>query len=452
MIDRYSRPAMKRVWSDDYKYEKWLLVELAVCEAWTEEGVIPLEDMVLLRKAKYDSQLMQEILVTVHHETNAFLSSITNGLGPEGRWLHLGLTSSDKLDTALGLQLMDAGKLLLEDMDDAISALKTQAVKHKDTLMMGRTHGVHAEPITFGLKLAVWWDEMRRQRARLVEALESVRVGKISGAVGTHATVPPSVEERVCQQLGLQVALVSNQIIQRDRYAHFVLTLALIAASLEKFATELRALQRTEIREVEEPFETGQKGSSSMPHKRNPELGERICGMARLIRGYSVTALENVALWGERDISHSSAERIILPDSCLALDYMLSIFTRVMSGLRVYPERMLANIESSRGLVFSQRVLLAMIDKGMAREAAYELVQRNAMRAWDENEDFRQLLRADTDVLGSLSTAELDELFDYDYYTRYVDDTFDRLGLLPAKRATVSHQAAQVDQPAPVDQ
>ena len=293
---------------------------------------------------------------------------------------------------------------------------------------------------------------MRRQRARLVDALESVRVGKISGAVGTHATVPPSVEERVCQQLGLQVALVSNQIIQRDRYAHFVLTLALIAASLEKFATELRALQRTEIREVEEPFETGQKGSSSMPHKRNPELGERICGMARLIRGYSVTALENVALWGERDISHSSAERIILPDSCLALDYMLSIFTRVMSGLRVYPERMLANIESSRGLVFSQRVLLAMIDKGMAREAAYELVQRNAMQAWDENEDFRQLLRSDSDVLGCLSTAELDELFDYDYYTRYVDDTFDRLGLLPAKRATVSHQAAQVDQPAPVDQ
>ena len=330
--------------------------------------------------------------------------------------------------------------------------MEPRGVRNNAAWRVGRTRGGHAERIAVGLELAVWWDEMRRQRARLVDALESVRVGKISGAVGTHATVPPSVEERVCQQLGLQVALVSNQIIQRDRYAHFVLTLALIAASLEKFATELRALQRTEIREVEEPFETGQKGSSSMPHKRNPELGERICGMARLIRGYSVTALENVALWGERDISHSSAERIILPDSCLALDYMLSIFTRVMSGLRVYPERMLANIESSRGLVFSQRVLLAMIDKGMAREAAYELVQRNAMRAWDENEDFRQLLRADTDVLGSLSTAELDELFDYDYYTRYVDDTFDRLGLLPAKRATVSHQAAQVDQPAQVDQ
>ena len=446
MIDRYSRPAMKRVWSDDNKYEKWLQLELAVCEAWTEEGVIPLEDMVLLRNAKHDSRLMQEILVTVHHETNAFLSSITHGLGPEGRWLHLGLTSSDKLDTALGLQLMDAGALLLEDMDDAIQALKSQAVKHKDTVMMGRTHGVHAEPITFGLKLALWWEEMRRQRARLVDALESVRVGKISGAVGTHATVPPKVEERVCQRLGLQVALVSNQVIQRDRYAHLVLTLALIAASLEKFATELRSLQRTEIRELEEPFDPGQKGSSSMPHKRNPELGERICGLARLVRGHSVTALENVALWGERDISHSSAERIILPDSCLALDYMLGIFTRIIRGLRVYPERMWANVESSRGLVFSQRVLLALVDKGLAREAAYEVVQRNAMRAWDENQDFRQLLRADGDILGCLSTPELDELFDYKYYTRYVDDTFGRLGLLPVERAHINQQPSAVDQ------
>ena len=446
MIDRYSRPAMKRVWSDDHKYETWLRLELAVCEAWTEEGVIPLEDMVLLRNAKYDSRLMQEILVTVHHETNAFLSSITHGLGPEGRWLHLGLTSSDKLDTALGLQLMDAGELLLEDMDDAIEALKSQALKHKDTVMMGRTHGVHAEPITFGLKLAIWWEEMRRQRARLVEALESVRVGKISGAVGTHATVPPSVEERVCQRLGLQVALVSNQIIQRDRYAHLVLTLALIGASLEKFATELRSLQRTEIREVEEPFDSGQKGSSSMPHKRNPELGERICGLARLVRGHSVTALENVALWGERDISHSSAERIILPDSCLALDYMLSIFTRIMRGLRVYPERMWANIESSRGLVFSQRVLLALIDKGLAREAAYELVQRNAMQAWDENQDFRVLIKSDGDVLSCLSATELDDLFDYGYYTRYVDETFDRLGLVQEQRAAINQQPSPVVQ------
>ena len=433
MIDRYSRPAMKRVWSDENKAELWLKVELAVCEAWTQEGVIPQEDMERLRGAKYDHARMMEILAVVRHETNAFLSSVTEGLGPEGRWLHLGLTSSDKLDTALGLQLGQAGELLLQDMDEAIEALESQAVKHKDTIMMGRTHGVHAEPVTFGLKVALWWDEMRRQRGRLVAALEDVRVGKISGAVGTHATVPPSVEDRVCQELGLEVAAISNQIIQRDRYAHFISTLALIAASLEKIATEIRSLQRTEIHELEEPFDEGQKGSSSMPHKRNPELSERICGLARLIRGHSVTALENVALWGERDISHSSAERIILPDACLALDYILSIFTRVMRDLRVYPQRMWENIESSRGLIFSQRVLLELVDKGMAREDAYAIVQRNAAVGWDQGEDFRQLIKSDKETATYLSERELDELFDYGYYTRYVDETFQRLGLLPAK-------------------
>ncbi len=433
MIDRYSRPAMKRVWSDENKAELWLKVELAVCEAWTQEGVIPQEDMERLRGAKYDHARMMEILEVVRHETNAFLSSVTEGLGPEGRWLHLGLTSSDKLDTALGLQLGQAGELLLQDLDEAIEALEGQAVKHKDTIMMGRTHGVHAEPVTFGLKVALWWDEMRRQRGRLMAALEDVRVGKISGAVGTHATVPPSVEDRVCQELGLEVAAVSNQIIQRDRYAHFISTLALIAASLEKIATEIRSLQRTEIHELEEPFDEGQKGSSSMPHKRNPELSERICGLARLIRGHSVTALENVALWGERDISHSSAERIILPDACLALDYILSIFTRVMRDLRVYPQRMWENIESSRGLIFSQRVLLELVDKGMAREDAYAIVQRNAAVGWDQGEDFRQLIKSDQETATYLSERELDELFDYGYYTRYVDETFQRLGLLPAK-------------------
>ncbi|HIB11725.1 MAG TPA: adenylosuccinate lyase [Dehalococcoidia bacterium] len=433
MIDRYSRPAMKRVWSDENKAELWLKVELAVCEAWTQEGVIPQEDMERLRGAKYDHARMMEILEVVRHETNAFLSSVTEGLGPEGRWLHLGLTSSDKLDTALGLQLGQAGELLLQDLDEAIEALEGQAVKHKDTIMMGRTHGVHAEPVTFGLKVALWWDEMRRQRGRLMAALEDVRVGKISGAVGTHATVPPSVEDRVCQELGLEVAAVSNQIIQRDRYAHFISTLALIAASLEKIATEIRSLQRTEIHELEEPFDEGQKGSSSMPHKRNPELSERICGLARLIRGHSVTALENVALWGERDISHSSAERIILPDACLALDYILSIFTRVMRDLRVYPQRMWENIESSRGLIFSQRVLLELVDKGMAREDAYAIVQRNAAVGWDQGEDFRQLIKSDQETATYLSESELDELFDYGYYTRYVDETFQRLGLLPAK-------------------
>ena len=433
MIDRYSRPAMKRVWSDENKAELWLKVELAVCEAWTQEGVIPQEDMERLRGAKYDHARMMEIQAVVRHETNAFLSSVTEGLGPEGRWLHLGLTSSDKLDTALGLQLGQAGELLLEDMDEAIEALESQAVKHKDTIMMGRTHGVHAEPVTFGLKAALWWDEMRRQRGRLVAALDDVRVGKISGAVGTHATVPPSVEDRVCQELGLKVAAISNQIIQRDRHAHFISTLALIAASLEKIATEIRSLQRTEIHELEEPFDEGQKGSSSMPHKRNPELSERVCGLARLIRGHSVTALENVALWGERDISHSSAERIILPDACLALDYILSIFTRVMRDLRVYPQRMWENIESSRGLIFSQRVLLELVDKGMAREDAYAIVQRNAAVGWDQGEDFRQLIKSDQETATYLSESELDELFDYGYYTRYVDETFQRLGLLPAK-------------------
>ena len=433
MIDRYSRPAMKRVWSDENKYQKWLDVELAVAEAWTEEGVIPPDDMAKLRAAKYNHQRMMEIFETTQHDVTAFLTSITEGLGPEGRWLHLGMTSSDMLDTAQALQMVEAGGLLLTELDAAIQALETQAVKYKDTIMMGRTHGMHAEPITFGLKLALWWEELRRQRARLVDACESIRVGKISGAVGTHATLPPSVEDRVCQRLGLQVAPVSNQVIQRDRHAHFVTTLALVAASLEKFATEIRGLQRTEIHEVEEPFGSGQTGSSSMPHKRNPELAERICGLARLIRGHSITALENVALWGERDISHSSAERIILPDSCLALDYMLSIFTRIIKDLRVLSDRMWANVESSRGLIFSQRTMLALVDKGQAREDAYKVVQRNAMQSWDENLDFRDLLKSDAEAQSYLSREEMEEIFDYDYYTRYIDDTFQRIGLLKSK-------------------
>ena len=433
MIDRYSRPAMKRVWSDENKYQKWLDVELAVAEAWTEEGVIPPDDMAKLRAAKYNHQRMMEIFETTQHDVTAFLTSITEGLGPEGRWLHLGMTSSDMLDTAQALQMVEAGGLLLTELDAAIQALETQAVKYKDTIMMGRTHGMHAEPITFGLKLALWWEELRRQRARLVDACESIRVGKISGAVGTHATLPPSVEDRVCQRLGLQVAPVSNQVIQRDRHAHFVTTLALVAASLEKFATEIRGLQRTEIHEVEEPFGSGQTGSSSMPHKRNPELAERICGLARLIRGHSITALENVALWGERDISHSSAERIILPDSCLALDYMLSIFTRIIKDLRVLSDRMWANVESSRGLIFSQRTMLALVDKGLAREDAYKVVQRNAMRSWDENLDFRDLLKSDAEAQSYLSREEMEEIFDYDYYTRFIDDTFQRIGLLKSK-------------------
>ena len=428
---------MKRVWSDDNKYEKWLAVELAVCEAWREEGVIPEDDMIRLRAARYDPQRMDEIFQTTRHDVTAFISSVTESMGPEGRWLHLGLTSNDMLDTGQNLQVGEAGRLLLGELDSAIAALEAQSLRHKDTLMMGRTHGVHAEPLTFGLKLALWWEELNRHRERLAAAMETMRVGMVSGAVGTHATVPPSVEERVCRHLGLQVAAISNQIVQRDRHAHFLTSLALIGASLEKFATEIRSLQRTEIRELEEPFGQGQTGSSSMPHKRNPELAERICGLARVLRGNAATAMENVALWGERDISHSSAERIILPDSCLVLDYILSIFTRVIEGLQVFPQRMYANIEGSRGLIFSQRTLLELVDRGLSREEAYKIVQANAMRCWAEMDqpggcDFRDLLKSDSAVAAYLSQAELDGLFDYGYYTRYVDDTFRRLGLLPA--------------------
>jgi len=420
---------MKRVWSDENKYDKWLLVELAVCEAWTDEGVIPAEDMAKLRGATNDMERLNEVLQRTKHDVTAFLRSVTDGLGPEGRWLHLGLTSSDVWDTATSLQLMDAADLLSEELDNLLGVLKAQAIEHKHTIMMGRTHGVHAEPITFGLKMALWWDEMRRADQRLAQAREMVAVGKISGPVGTHATAPPSIEARVCSRLGVAAAPVSSQIIQRDRHAQFVTTLALIAASLEKFATEIRGLQRTETREVEEPFSEGQTGSSSMPHKRNPELSERVCGLARLIRGHSVTALENVALWGERDISHSSAERLILPDSCLALDYILNLFAGVMKGLRVYPDRMKENIEMTRGLLFSQRVLLALVQQGLSRDSAYDIVQRNSMRAWDEDQDFRDLVKADPDIGGKLSSEALDGLFGYDYYIRYVDDIFERVGL-----------------------
>ena len=430
MIERYSRPRMKQVWSDESKYDKWLKVELAVCEAWTEEGVIPVEDMALLRGATYDLAFLKEELDRTRHDMAAFLRSVTKGLGPEGRWLHLGLTTSDVWDTATSLQLMDAADLLDEDIAKLLDALQARALEHKDTLMMGRTHGVHAEPITFGLKMALWWDEMRRNRRRLQQAREAIAVGKVSGPVGTHATVPPSVEAQVCERLGLGVAPVSNQVIQRDRHAQFVTTLALAAASLEKFATEIRGLQRTEIREVAEPFPEGQPGSSSMPHKRNPELSERVCGLSRLIRGHAVTALENVALWGERDISHSSAERVILPDACLALDYMLGVFCDVVAGLQVYAERMHENIESTKGALFSQRVMLALVEHGVSREKAYDAVHRRAMESWNDGKDFRDLVRSDPDVAHQLSSAELEELFEYQYYVRHVDEVFERVGLL----------------------
>jgi adenylosuccinate lyase len=429
LIERYSRARMKRVWSEENKYEKWLQVELAASEAWTAEGVVPAEDMLLLRSATFNMKRLNEILGETRHEMTAFLSSITEFIGPEGRWLHLGMTTSDVWDTATSLQLLEASDLLIEELDGLLDALRDRALEHRDTLMMGRTHGVHAEPVTFGLKLALWWDEMRRNRERLLQARATMAFGKVSGPVGTHATVPPSVEAGVCERLGLSPAPVSNQVLQRDRHAQFVTTLALIAASLEKFATEVRGLQRTEIREVAEYFPKGQPGSSSMPHKRNPELSERVCGIARLIRGHAVTALENVALWGERDISHSSAERIILPDSCLALDYILNLFAGVVRKMHVYPERMRQNVDSTRGVLFSQRVLLALIEKGMAREAAYGVVHSRAMESWEQDLDFREMITAEPEVSERLPSAELEALFDYSYYVRHVGEIFERVGL-----------------------
>jgi adenylosuccinate lyase len=420
---------MKRVWSDEGKFDKWLKVELAACEAWTELGAITRADMAKLRMARFNNERYQEILKVTHHDVTAFVNTVSESLGPESRFIHLGLTSSDIMDTALSLQLLEASDILGHDIADLLSVLRKKAVEHKHTIMMGRTHGVHAEPITFGLKLCIWVKEMERNAQRLAEARRVVGVGKISGAVGTYATVQPEVEEIACAKLGLVAAPVSNQVIQRDRHAQFVTTLAIIASSLEKFATEIRALQRTEVLEAEEPFEPGQTGSSAMPHKRNPELCERVCGLARLVRGHAVTSLENVTLWHERDISHSSAERIILPDSCLALDYTLSIFTYVMKGLLVYPDHMKQNLQITKGLVFSQRVLLALIDKGLTRQQAYQLVQRNAMKAWKERVDFLELLKLDREVVAQLPASELESLFDYQYYLRHVDRIFKRVGL-----------------------
>ena len=429
MIERYSRPRMKRVWADENKFHKWLQVEIAVCEAWADLGVIPRKAIPKIKMARVNLKRMEEILKETHHDVTAFLGSVSESLGDEARFIHLGLTSSDVIDTALSLQLIEAAELLSQDIKELISVLAQTAMKHKYTVMMGRTHGIHAEPITFGLKLAIWTEEMRRNLERLAEAEKAIAVGKISGAVGTYATLSPEVEEKACARLGLEPAPVSNQVLQRDRHAQYVTTLAIIASSLEKFATEIRGLQKTETREVEEPFAAGQTGSSAMPHKRNPELCERISGLARLVRGYALTSMENIALWHERDISHSSTERIILPDACLVLDYILSLFTSVMRGLQVYPRRMKKNLNLTRGLIFSQRVMLALIEKGLSRQQAYELVQRNAMKAWKGNKNFLTLLKSDAEVTAKLPETELEPLFDENYYLRYIDDIFKRLGL-----------------------
>ncbi len=421
---------MSAVWDDQNKFQRWLDVEVAACEAWAELGQIPAEAAAKIRRdARFDVAKIHEYIAITHHDVTAFLRSVAESLGEEGRYVHFGLTSSDVWDTATGLQLRDACDLLLKGIDGLSAVLERQAVAHRDTLCAGRTHGVHAEPTTFGLKLAVWVDEMRRNRKRLEAAREAIAVGAISGTVGTHASVPPELEEIVCRKLGLGVEAASTQVIQRDRHAQFVTTIALIGASLEKFATEIRALQKTEVREAEEPFDEGQTGSSAMPHKRNPELCERVTGLARTLRGYSVTSMENVALWHERDISHSSTERIMFPDATLVLDYMLHIFTGVMDRLTVFPEHMRENLDRSYGLVFSQRVLLALIETGLSRQDAYAIVQRKAMAAWRQRTPFLDLLLADPEVTNRLPEPEVRALFDYGFYLQNIGATFERLGL-----------------------
>ena len=429
MIERYTRPEMARVWSDANKLDSWLKVEIAVCEAWAERGVITAEAMEKIRRARYDPERAAEYEREMHHDFNAFLRSVADSLGEESRFVHLGLTSNDIEDTALALCLIEATELLEQDIHALMEALAVRAKEHKNTVCMGRSHGVHAEPTSFGLKLAAWYDEMRRNTHRLTQAKEQIAVGKISGPVGSHATVPPDLEEEVCGRLGLLVEPISTQVVHRDRHANYISTLALIAAGLDKFATEIRHLQRTEVLEVEEPFSEGQTGSSSMPHKRNPEKCERISGLARLFRGYSVSALENIALWHERDISHSSVERVILPDACILLDYMLDLFVFIIRGLHVYPERMRENLEASYGLPFSQRVLLALIEKGMNRQEAYKIVQSNAMRSWEQRTPYLELLAEDPAVTSRLSREELESLFDYEFYLQHVDESFHRLGL-----------------------
>jgi adenylosuccinate lyase len=430
MIERYSRPEMAAIWSEQGKLDRWLRVEVAVVDAWAHTGRVPREDAEKVRRASFNIDDIARYQAETHHDVTAFLKSVADSLGEEGRWVHLGLTSQDVWDTATALQLRDAAAVLERDLEALRDVIDARAVEFKDTLTIGRTHGVHAEPTTFGLKLAGWAAEVRRAQSRLAEATAQISYGKISGAVGSHATVPPDVEEQVCVQLGLMVEPISTQIVPRDRHAFFMTTLAVIAASLERFATELRHLQRTEVLETEEPFSEGQTGSSAMPHKRNPELCERICGLARVIRGNALTALENVALWHERDISHSSTERIILPDACTLLDYMLDVFTGIVRGLNVYPERMRQNLELTRGLIFSQKVLLALIETGLSREAAYKITQRNALRAWKADTTFRALLESDPEVTSRLDAKALDRIFDYGDYTRHVDDSFRRLGLL----------------------
>ena len=420
---------MSAIWSDGAKLQRWLDVELAALEGWAETGVVPREtvDAIRERAVAPSPERVAEIEARTHHDVAAFVDAVAEELGEEGRWFHYGLTSSDVLDTALSLQIREAGALVLEGLERALGAVAARAEEHRDTITIGRTHGVHAEPTTFGLKLAGWGFGLARDRARIEHALEGMRVGKLSGAVGTYSAADPEVERVACERLGLEPAPSSTQILQRDRHAEVLNALALLAASLERFALEIRHLARTEVREVEEPFGSGQKGSSAMPHKRNPIVSERICGLARVVRGSALAGLENVALWHERDISHSSAERIVLPDAFLAVDYMLDRFAWLVEGLVVRPERMRENLGASHRLYFSQRLLLALVDVGLSRDDAYRLVQRHAMRAWDEGLDFPGLVRADSEIA---ERVDLDAVFDLGAFTRHVGVVFERLQAL----------------------
>jgi adenylosuccinate lyase len=429
VIARYSRPEMSAIWSEEGKLGRWLQVELAALDGWAELGTIPADDVAVIRARAVTPTpaRVAQIERTTDHDTAAFVQAVSEQLGEEGRWVHFGLTSSDVVDTALSLQIQDAGRLLVHGIERALAAVVVQAEAHRATICIGRTHGIHAEPMTFGWKLAGWAFELDRDRSRLLRALKSNRVGQLSGTVGTYAGLDPEVERVACERLGLEPDPVSTQVIARDRHAELLATLALVASSLERFATEIRHLARTEVREVEEPFARGMKGSSAMPHKRNPKVAERICGLARVVRAASLVGFENVALWHERDISQSSAERVVIPDAFLALDYMLDRFAWIVEGLVVYPERMLRNVEASHGLVFSHRLLLALVESGLGREQAYRLVQEHAMRAWDEERDFRALVTADPEISGRLGGDALDSVFDLAATVAQLDTVFERL-------------------------
>ena len=430
MIERYSRQEMSNIWTDQNRYEAWLEVEILACEAWSELGYIPKDDVKKIREnAKVDVDRAKEIELETRHDVVAFTRQVSETLGEERKWVHYGLTSTDVVDTALSYQVKQANGIIEKDLERFIEVLANKAKKYKNTLMMGRTHGVHAEPTTFGLKMALWYAEMQRNLERFKRVREEIEVGKMSGAVGTFANIPPEIETYVCQHLGINAASISTQTLQRDRHAYYIATLSLIATSLEKFAVEIRNLQKTETREVEEAFAKGQKGSSAMPHKRNPIGSENITGIARVIRGYITTAYENVALWHERDISHSSAERIMLPDVTIALDYALNRFTNIVDRLTVYEDNMAENMNKTFGLIYSQRVLLSLIDKGMVREEAYDLVQPKAMESWATKTPFRELVEADSNITEKLSEEELNACFDPRHHLNQVDTIFERVGL-----------------------